>query len=190
MRRVLPDLLVALWCLAWLIAGTTVAANVREAAEAGDTLVAVGQAVQTTGNSIANIDLPLVGKKLGGPGRDIAQVGRETITAGRDQRAGTEDLASLLGWIVALVPTLPLLATYLPPRLRRERERRAIVRALKADPVGARRLLAHRALMNAPLDEVLAVSKDPLGEVDNGRSPQLAKLEADRLGLELSSSPS
>jgi hypothetical protein len=118
----------------------------------------------------------VVGGVVSEPGGAVAEAGRGAQQVADDARGAGDRLSVLLGLAVALIPTLPVLAVALPPRLRLERDRRAAGRV-------SEELLARRALVHLPLHELARISADPLGDVAAGRYEALARGERRRLGL-------
>lgn len=90
----------------------------------------------------------------------------------------------LLGVSIALIPTLPLLATYLPTRYAAAHERRALRRAVDSGRSDALdELLARRALVHLPYHRLRRVSDDPVGHVHRGRHCALADAELEWFGV-------
>jgi hypothetical protein len=176
--RTLDAALVA-WVIAWAALGLWVGREVHRLADVSASVRTVGGAVVDAGNAIGALhDLPLVGGTVAKPGAEIAGAGRSAQAAADDARGAGNRLAVLLGLCVWLIPTLPLLAIYLPPRLALQRERRALASVSVPDE-----LLARRALVHLPLHDLARISADPLGDVAAGRYEALAGAERERLGL-------
>src|SRR5919202_766943 len=134
----------------------TVGHEVRRLAGLGDTAGQLGTAVTAVGRAVG--DIPVIGGQVGGA---VQNAGRDATASAREARDDTHRLAILLGLVVALVPTLPLLLAYLPGRLAVERDRRALRRALSgADAEATRELLALRAIAHLPLHELQRLSPD------------------------------
>ena len=175
-RRALDAALVA-WVLAWCVLGLWVGREVHRLGGVTSSVRGVGGAVVDAGDAISRLrGVPLVGGAVAGPGRRIAAAGQAAQASADDARAGADRLAWLLGLSVALIPTLPVLAVFLPPRIALERDRRA------ARAVGDE-LLARRALVHLPLHRLAKVSRDPLGDLERGDVAALAAAERERLGL-------
>jgi hypothetical protein len=174
------DAAVALWVVLWIWAGVTVGHQVSRLAALGDTAGQLGNAITDLGRTLDGI--PLIGGQVGGA---VQNAGRDATASAREARDDTRRVALLLGLVVALVPTLPLLLAYLPGRMAVERDRRALRRALSgADAEAARELLALRAITHLPLHELQRLSPDPLGDLRAGRHSALADAELARLNLE------
>lgn len=186
MRRLSTlDLLVLGWVLLCLLLGAKVAGEVRDLAGLSDTVVDVGRQTQAAGDGLAAAgSLPVIGAAVKGPAERVRQAGREAEASGRESRRSTENLGLLLGLAVALVPTVPVLAVYLPGRLAAERERRTVRRALAGrDPREVEALLAWRAATGLAPAEVLAITPTPLADLEAGRHRALADAELARLGV-------
>ena len=183
-RQLLSDLvIVALVVLfAWL--GMKVNNTVDDLAVLGRGVKDAGGAVQGSlsdaGNAVAGI--PIVGGDLKSALTDAG-----SATGGNVQSAGTageqavDQTAQVLGWITFGIPTLLLLLGYLPWRIRRWRRLNAAAAVLAA---GAdeerRRLLAMRAALALPYGDLLPYTRDPIGDLAEGRyEPLLRALYAD-----------
>jgi hypothetical protein len=179
MPRAVRDAAVALWVVLWIWAGVTVGHEVSRLEALGNTGAQLGNAITDLGRTLNGV--PLIGGQIGGA---VQNAGRDATASAREARDDTRRLAILLGLVVALVPTLPLLLAYLPGRIAVERDRRALRRALSgADADAARELLALRAIAHLPLHELRRVSPDPVGDLRAGRHSALAAAELARLEL-------
>src|SRR4051794_16698316 len=124
--RTLDAALVA-WILAWALLGWWVGREVHRLADVSASVRSVGGAVVDAGDAIQGLrDVPLVGGTVAEPGGPIAAAGRSAQAAADDARGAGNRLAVLLGLCVWLVPALPVLAVYGPPRLALSRKRRAV----------------------------------------------------------------
>jgi hypothetical protein len=176
-RRSLDAALVA-WVIVWCVLGFWVGREVHRLGGVTGSVRGAGGAIVDAGDAISGLkEIPLVGGAVSAPGDEIAAAGRSAQAGADDARAGADRLAWLLGLSIALIPTLPVLAVYLPPRLTIERDRRAV--AAVGDDV-----LARRALVHLPLHRLAAVSADPVGDMERGEVAALAAAERRRLGLE------
>jgi hypothetical protein len=162
--------------------------------QAVDHLTVFGTAVSDTGTSIqkgfgsaadAVGSVPIVGDKLanalngagsgtGGNLASLAQQGNDRI----------HSLALLLGWMMALLPSVVLLLAVLPGRIRQVRSMGAaqVVLANRADPA-LRQLIASRAAFGLPYDVLLGYTRDPLGDLAEGRYDALVRATLEQAGL-------
>src|SRR3954451_14012133 len=81
-----------------------------------------GAAVERTGRSIRDVDLPVVGTVLRDTGDEGIAAGRDAQAQARDSGDSVHKAAILLALAVWLVPTLPLLLLYAPVRVLRGRD--------------------------------------------------------------------
>lgn len=185
-RQVVGDLLV----VAVLVLAGWIAVQVHDAVEAlaapGDQLAAAGAGLGENLIEAGDVagDLPLVGDQLASA---IAQAGEAAAVvedAGRRQADAARSAADWIGWAVFLLPSLALLAAWLPRRLSyallAARTRRLADSSEGAD------LIALRALTHQPLQRLQSVSRAPAQEWrrgDAGTIALLARLELDDLGL-------
>ena len=181
------DLVVAAWVALWVAMGVAIAGEVRGLRQLSGTVTRVGVAVQQTGQTLEGLSgVPLVGDKVAGAARDVDAAGRSAIQSGRRSRESIHSLSWMLGVFLAVIPTVPLLALYVPARVAIERERRALRRLVadhRDDPV-LRRLLAQRALLTLPYQQLVdGEGHDPIDQARDERMNELADAELERLGL-------
>ncbi|MDQ4130361.1 MAG: hypothetical protein M3133_05135 [Actinomycetota bacterium] len=186
------DVLLAAWAVFWLAAGLTVAEEVANLKELSATVSAAGAAVEETGRTIGSLEgLPFLGERITEPARRIEEAGRSALQSGRSSGESIDDLSSLLGLAVALIPSIPLLGLYLPLRVSRERERRALRQALRAageDPAFLD-FLAQRALQNLSYRQLRRLGAAPWQGAGGAQRRALARAELSRLGAQKPSAP-
>jgi hypothetical protein len=172
-------------------AGTAVGATARDASGAiRDGFGAAAGAIEGT---------PLVGGEVAGALRSAgesaaaplqqegeAQAGR-LIEAGRDGEAKAYATANLLGWVTFGLPTLVVLALWLP---RRARQAQALTTAARVLGGGARdpereRELARRAAYALPYAALARHTRDPLGDLIAGNYAPLVAALGEDAGLRL-----
>jgi hypothetical protein len=139
-----------------------------------------------TGDLLSSLqEVPFVGGRVGDVAERVKEAGRNARVSGRASRDSTENLSALLALAIGLIPTLPLLGLYAPLRIAWTREARAVRRSLATAPSDRvlKEYLARRAVASLSFQELLAVTKDPFGDLDEGRFDALAERELDRLGL-------
>ena len=182
-RQLLGDLAVLAWMAAWVWAGLTLFRLVEKLAVPGARLEQAGGGFA---GDVAEIQekvgrLPVVGGELQGPFGRLAGVGRTLADAGATQQAAVHQLALWLGVVVAAVPIVALLLTWLPRRVAWAREAGAASR-LRLGGADLE-LFALRAVANRPLRELHRVTPDPAGALRAGEFEALADLELRALGL-------
>jgi hypothetical protein len=126
--------------------------------------------------------VPLVGERLGRPLADAGNQVGDIAAAGRNAGDTLTNLATPLGWAVALGPILLVLLLWLPRRYRFAR-RAGEAQQMSASPQGEE-LLALRALANRPLQDLRRVAPDPVrawrdGDADAVRALAHLELVAD-----------
>ncbi len=182
------DLAVAAWIAAWILFGIAVSDSIRELTAVTDRVSQAGRAVQDSGRALDSLrDLPLVGDRVAGAARGLSQAGRGVLAEGRSAQAHLERTAGMLGLAVALIPVAPLLAFYLPARLARSGELRALRRMLRdgaGDPA-LERFLAERAAVNLSYRELARASREPWRDLEDRRHRRLAEAELRRVGLQV-----
>lgn len=175
----------ALVLLAWI------ALQVHDAV---DRLAVLGQGVTGAGSSIQEgfdtaadaVDgTPLVGDDLAEGLRDAGEgSGGNVADLGEEGEAKTHRLADILGLVTFLVPAAFLLLRVLPARARQVRQLTAAQRVLTPDASPERqRLLAMRAAFALPYGQLLAYTRDPLGDLEQGRYEPLVQAVLEDAGL-------
>lgn len=183
-RQVVSDLVVVALIILFAWLGMKVNNTVDDLAVLGRGVKDAGGAVQGSlsdaGNAVAGI--PLVGGDLKSALTDAGSAtGGNVQSAGSAGEQAVERTAQVLGWITFGIPTLLVLLGYLPWRIRRWRRLNAAAAVLAA---GAdeerRRLLAMRAALALPYGDLLPYTRDPIGDLAEGRyEPLLQALYAD-----------
>jgi hypothetical protein len=178
------DLLVLLWTVVWLVLGITVGLFVERLGAVGEGVEGAGHAIHRAGDAVGRLsEVPLVGDGFEAVANEIRTIGDETAENGRSVEQDIDTLALLIGVGLAAGPTLPVLAMWIPPRLSRERERRALRRSLKSGDGVALAYLANRAVAGRLFRELRSASDDPVADLAAGRYEALARLELEHLAL-------
>jgi hypothetical protein len=178
---------ILIWAAAWIVVGFVVHHEVRGLSQLSDTLESASDAIDETGRALGSLrELPIVGEDLGSLADRASATASSARASAEDSRKRAERLSIVLGVSVAVAPTVPLLALYIPMRIARAREVRAVRRALRA---GSGRefeeLLAWRALQNLPYHRLRSASPHPRLDIETGRYDRLARAELARLGIGL-----
>jgi hypothetical protein len=170
---------VAIWTAFWIALAAYTAYVLATLRGLGDTVVKAGVATESTGHALAAIGhLPFVGGQIGRLAAQAVAAGASARASGATTNTTIDQLAVLLGIAIGLVPTLPLLALYLPLLIGWRRDRRAVRRALAGSDgePELEAMLARRALARLTFDELRT-----LGPATN---VELAAAELRRLGLD------
>lgn len=185
MRMLQVALLV--WGIVWIGLAAGVAYELWVLRDLGDTVGKTGTAVDTAGKALQSLGgIPFVGGQVRGLGDQVRAAAQSAVASGAATRTTTANLAVLIGLAIALIPTAPVLAIYLPLRVNWRREQRAIARALRdrpGDPL-LEEYLARRAVSNLPYAALRAVTERPWADIEQGHFADLAAAELRRLGLE------
>ncbi len=181
----LVDAFLIVWAIAWVVLAISVSREVQVLRGLSTTVVKAGVAVRTTGTALGQLrSLPIIGRDIGPVANQAREAGRSAIVSGRDTRDSVDRLALLLGIAVGGVPTLPLLALYVPWRLRWSRDRRAIQRALaEDDDPRFEDLLAQRAIAHCSYEDIREILTRTGHDRRNGDRALLANQELRRLGI-------
>ena len=158
-----------------------------------DELAVLGTGVRDSGEVVQNgfesagdaVDgVPVVGGELGDALRDAGEgTGGEVADAGREGEERVHDLADLLGVLFFAVPATILLALTLPSRIRQIRNLNASDRLLDTSTEERRRLIAMRAAFSLPAAELARHTRDPIGDLAEGRYEPLIAAAYDEAGL-------
>jgi hypothetical protein len=176
---------IAIWAAFWIGVAAYTSYEVAALRTLSHTVVKAGAATESTGHALAAVGhLPFVGGS-------IARLAAQAIAAGATARASgastattIDQLAVLFGIAIGLIPTVPLLALYLPLRLSWKRDRKAVRRAVAqwdGEP-GLEAFLAQRALAHLPFAELRELGYD--GTTGSAPNADLAAAELRRLGLD------
>ena len=128
---------------------------------------------------------PVVGDALGSALRGAGEeTGGNVEALGRRGEDAVERLATILGLTTFALPSLVLLVLYVPPRLELARRVSAADRVLRGDfSPERRRLVAMRAAFSLPYGQLLAYTRDPLGDLAAERYDALVAAALEDAGL-------
>jgi len=162
--------------------------------QAVDKLTVFGTAVSDTGTSIqkgfgsaasAVGGLPIVGDQLKNALNDAgSSTGGNLSSLGQQGNDQVHRLALLLGFLIALLPTIVVLIAVLPRRIRQVRSISAADAVLSntADPA-IRVILASRAAFGLPYEVLLRYTRDPFADLAAGRYDALVAATLEQAGL-------
>ncbi len=162
--------------------------------DAVDRLAVLGEGVQATGGAVQGgfetaadaVDgAPVVGDDLSEGLRSAGEgSGGEVVDLGEQGEEGAHDLANVLGFVTFALPSLLLLTRWLPGRVSQVRRLRAASQVLGEQATEERRrLLAMRAAFSLPYGQLLAYTRDPLGDLESGRYDALVAAALEDAGL-------
>lgn len=178
------DIVLLLWLLLWCLIGYALGRTVNELSGLSDGVIGAGQGVSDAASALDGFsDVPLIGGGIGEVADRIDAVGQGTVQKGEASKDAIFNVSILIGLVIALGPTLPLIALWLVIRAPLARERRALGRALDAGDAELEGYLALRAATRFPYTRISRVTTDPWGDLRSGRHAALASLELGRLGL-------
>ena len=147
-----------------------------------DTGEAVQEGFERAGDAVSNV--PVIGGEAGDALRDAGgDTAGEVAEAGREGEERVHDLANLLGFLFFAIPASILLVLTLPGRIRQVRELNASERLLDVTSEERRRLVAMRAAFTLPARELARHTRDPIGDLAEGRYDPLIEAAYDEAGL-------
>jgi hypothetical protein len=180
------DVVLILWTAGWIALGLALGHQVRGLAKLSDTVEAAGSTLDRAGHQLNTLrGLPFVGNRIQEVGDQLTLAARSAAESGRTSRGNIASLSVLLAVAIAVAPTVPLIAIYVPLRWSRIREVRAVRRSLRqagGDPV-FEEFLARRAAERLPYHVLRTVSVHPWEDLVAGRYRALADAELLRLGI-------
>ena len=180
------DVAMVLWIALWIGFAVAVAIDIHNLGSLSDTLSSSGRALGETGRALRQLDtIPFVGSRIDAVADRIQEVARSAQASGAESHSSVASLSVLLGIAIALIPTIPVLALYLPLRMSAAKEVRAVRTSLARhhDDRLFDEFLARRAAQSLPFHVLQTVSDNPWRDIAEGRTNALADLELRRLGL-------
>jgi hypothetical protein len=177
----LLDAATAAWVAVWIGLGVAIGVNVDHLTQLSHSVTLAGSAVQAVGKTLGALGgVPFVGGSIGHAAEQIQQAGASTVASGPSSASSVGTLSWLLAVAVAVLPSAPVLGVYLPLRIGRAREARALARSARdhgRDP-HFRDFLARRALASLPYRGL------PEGAWTAADRDRYAEAELRRLGLD------
>lgn len=180
------DAALAIWVAAWIGLGIAIGFEVHDLMRLSHTVVVDGRAVKTVGGTLRTLGgVPLVGHGLQHGARAVQEAGASAVRAGQSSGSAIRVLSVLLAIAVALLPSIPVFGFYLPLRLQRRRESRALREAVgrHADDPAFQSFLAARAVEAIGYHRLRQIAAEPWREHE-GSSAALAAAELERLGVD------
>ena len=182
------DLFMLVWLVVWWLIGRFTDSAVRVlATPAQKTATSAQQMSGGFSSAAGKIDqVPGIGSTLREPFDQAVTSLNQITAAAQDQVHSIERLASIIGWLVFLVPVSILLAIWLPTRIRFVRRSNAAQRFIDAQ--SDLDLFALRAMTSQPMHVLARISDDPVAAWRRGDQQvidQLAEVELRRNGLRL-----
>jgi hypothetical protein len=188
---VVRDLLVVCLLILFAWIGLAVHDAVDRLAVLGHGVAAAGTSVETGFDSAGDAvdDVPLVGGQLGGALRGAGEgTGGNVADLGHAGENAVHRLALILGLVIFGIPAVVVLLSWLPGRIALARKLTEAERVLRPDSSPERRrLLAMRAAFSLPYGQLLAYTRDPLGDLAAERYDALVAAALEDAGLRATS---
>jgi hypothetical protein len=186
-RALVADVVSIVLLLVFAWAGLKVHDAVDRLAVLGEGVQATGGAVQGGFDSAADaVDgTPVVGDDLAEGLRSAGEgSGGEVTGLGEEGEESAHDLANILGFVTFALPSLLVLTGWLPGRVSQVRRLRAASEVLGERATEERqRLVASRAAFSLPYGQLLAYTRDPLGDLEDRRYDALVAAALEDAGL-------
>ena len=110
---------VVAWMVVWVFMGIWTRREVQTLRQLSNTVIQSGGAVKQTGDALQGLrSIPFVGGDVARVGRRVSASGTSARRSGRSSRAAVDNLATLLGFAIAVVPTVPMIVLFIDSRLR------------------------------------------------------------------------
>jgi hypothetical protein len=182
-RDVLVVVLLVLF--AWL--GLRVHDDIASLGQLGAGVAQAGGSVKQGFGSAAGAvsGVPIVGGQLADGLRSAgASTGGNAVSLGHQGESDAHTAATIIGWLVFLLPTALVLQRFLPLRVAQVSRMSAAAQFLAGveDP-DRQRLLAERAAFSLPYGQLLRHSRDPLGDLQAGRYEPLIAAVIEDAGI-------
>lgn len=157
------DVVVLLWVALWARVGFWVHDLVDVLSRPAERLGDAGSQLDRDLSSLAAAvgDLPLVGGRIREPVESIRTPAREMTRMSGDLATSIHSLATVVGVLVALIPIVLVVGTWLFLRVRFVRRARAAAAFIDAD--ADLDLFALRAMANQPMHRLARITPDPAG---------------------------
>lgn len=191
-RRIVADAIVAAWSAAWLLAGIEIYRLVISLQRLADGITGAGRQIDGIISAFSSSippGIPLISSFFDQVSTSLEQSsGRPLIALGGQVHGDVATLAWVMAVAVAAPPLLIVTGLYLARRWRQAQElgaAHAFVTTAFADGSGAAAtaLLAYRAVTTLSFAQLMRASRDPVGDLVNGRHEALAAAQLAQLGL-------
>lgn len=181
------DAALAIWVAAWIGLGVAIGINVHNLTHLSHTVITEGRAVESVGHTLRSLGgAPFVGGEISDAGHRVEAAGASAVYGGQSSTSSIRTLSILLAIAVALLPSVPVFGFYVPLRVKRSREARALRRAVRehGDERDFQSFLAHRAIGSLDYWRLRELSAAPWAGLENGDCEALAAAELRRLGID------
>jgi len=185
-RQIVWDVLAIAFIALWVWIGVQVHDAINQLGVVGTKMESVGSSLNGDLNSIADKlgSVPLIGDGIRAPFESAADAATSVEEAGTWQRETVEKIALFTSIGLVIGPIFAVFAIWILPRWWWVRRASRVQRAASA--VGGVELLALRALVERPMDELLLEHPDPARawrEGDREVIAALARLECRSIGI-------
>ncbi len=183
---VLADAAILLWVVTWIVVGAFVGHDIYHLAALSDSMVSSSRALDDTASALHAVgSVPFVGGTVTRLADDISATASAIRTDASQARDSARRLSYLLAACIMIVPSVPVLAFYVPFRINRWNDAAVMRQALERgrDPRLLEEYLANRALADLPFRTLARISTDPWRDVAEGRYAALAEAELKSLGM-------
>lgn len=111
------DAVVALWVALWLVVGAWTTVEVWRLSDVTTTVAHSGEAIDRAGSALQSLrPVPVVGGNVAELGDQVVANGQEVVRNAGQAHASFRRLAVLLGFALALIPSVPVVLLHLHVR--------------------------------------------------------------------------
>jgi hypothetical protein len=191
--RLIVDIMAVLWTAAWAIAGYQVYQVVMALQVVADGITSTGHTFNSwiqAFRSATPHNIPGLSAVLGDLANTLQRSGGDPlIRNGMEAHDRIHQLATVLGILVALIPIVAVIGSYLVWRVRDVRALSAAGAFVRyAERSGrveeANAVLAHRAVALLPFRQLMRASPDPIRDLAEGRHEALAAAMLRHTGMQ------
>jgi hypothetical protein len=174
------DVAIVVWTIAWVALAYAVATEIHALRALTVTVVAAGIAAEEAGRAAeALAETPLIGEDFERAGERAQNAGASAQESGATSARSVDRLSVLLGTAIGVLATVPILAVWIPLRLRRRRNVEALRRAVArhGEDEAFLRWLALRAAQRMPYARLVGGERPPWSEIGREETRRLARME-------------
>lgn len=109
----LPKAVLALWCALWLVVGVWTGYEVWQLSELSDTVAVTGRTLDEAGSALESLGgVPVVGEATAELGSQVRRDAAEIVESAGSAGSSVRRLSLLLGFSIALIPSVPVLVVH------------------------------------------------------------------------------
>ncbi|MCB0995192.1 MAG: hypothetical protein KDB21_08890 [Acidimicrobiales bacterium] len=116
-NRLLLDIALAVWAIAWIVLGIRVALNLRDVRQVSDTMESISDTIDSSNVAVDALgNLPLAGATFDDIAADLTRTATDVRESAAVTRSALTELSIELGVAMAVIPTASVLPLYVSAR--------------------------------------------------------------------------